>query len=279
MINFSLMPLTCMGPGMKQEDLYQNAKNNGITHIDPSTFDERMSGGKTMEMLQQNGLKCGSYLGFVHAPRMDGAGVAEAVEEGKRCVDRTVELGSTLLMYVPGSYQADIAGHGRQEIADALAACLRPVVAYAAEKGVTVMLEDSPDPDLPMTRMAELKYLMEQVPGAKIVYDSGNTIVWGEDPVEWYEALKEYVVHIHLKDVQYMPDDAPRTDRCGDGRRFTNALHGHGVVDLKAVMKAIKASGYDGLMTIEGVRPLPGMTPAEALYESKTYLDKCWEEA
>lgn len=68
--------------------------------------------------------------------------------------------------------------------------------------------------------------------------DTGWFATQGYDPVQAVYDLKDYLVHVHLKDIK------------AAGAHDTCAL-GNGVVDIKGVMKALKEVGYDGPMTVE----------------------------
>ncbi|WEG12580.1 sugar phosphate isomerase/epimerase [Pullulanibacillus sp. KACC 23026] len=68
--------------------------------------------------------------------------------------------------------------------------------------------------------------------------DTGWFATQGYDPVQAVYDLKDYIVHVHLKDVK-----AP-------GAHDTCAL-GDGIVDIKGVMAALKEIGFTGPMTVE----------------------------
>jgi sugar phosphate isomerase/epimerase len=68
--------------------------------------------------------------------------------------------------------------------------------------------------------------------------DTGWFATQGYDPVQAVRELKDYIVHVHLKDIK------------AAGAHDTCAL-GDGVVDIKGVMAELKAIGYTGPMTVE----------------------------
>lgn len=84
-----------------------------------------------------------------------------------------------------------------------------------------------------------------------MVYDSGNMILVGEDPVEYYDAFADRIAHIHLKDMRIADAHEMFTDRALDGRAMTAAPTGTGLIDLENVMKHVREHGYDGYLTIE----------------------------
>ena len=238
-------------PGLKQEskpkkpvslvDIYGQIKAAGVNDLDISSIDFQFGGEVVvLSALEEADLQCACYLAFIEAPRPSPEGQAQAVSEGKRAVDQTLRLGADVMMFVPAGYQEAVAVMSRQELADSFAEVLRPVTAYAAERGVTVAIEDAPHREFPMCAEAELRYLLETVPGLKLVYDSGNMLWAGEDPVEYYDHLAEYVAHAHLKEVGRAPDGT-----------LTECCPGNGSVDFQRIFRHMRRHGFEGFMAIE----------------------------
>lgn len=93
--------------------------------------------------------------------------------------------------------------------------------------------------------------LLENVPGLKVVFDTGNPIFNADrakpkpyprqDPWEFYEHVKPYIVHVHVKDAIWEPakNDAVYT------------WPGEGKAEVRRVLKDLLASGYDAGISIE----------------------------
>ncbi len=93
--------------------------------------------------------------------------------------------------------------------------------------------------------------LLEQVPGLKVVFDTGNPVMnddrtklapWPkQDAWEFYSHVKEHVVHVHVKDAIWDPakKDAVYT------------YPGEGQGKVKAILTDLLARGYDGGISIE----------------------------
>lgn len=238
-------------PGLPQEkkaeptlsllDIYTAVKEAGAEAVDIASIDFQFGGeAAVLEALERTGLKCSCYLAFIGAPMPTEQGNREAVAQGKAAVDQTLRLGSKVMMFVPAGNQEAVAVMSRQELAEGFAAVLRPVVEYAAENGVTVVIEDAPHREFPMCSEAELRYLLEAVPGLKLVYDSGNMLHADEDPVEYYDHLAQYAAHAHLKDI----------GRSEDGK-LMECRHGDGSVNFPVLFDHMKGNGFDGYMAIE----------------------------
>jgi sugar phosphate isomerase/epimerase len=93
--------------------------------------------------------------------------------------------------------------------------------------------------------------LLDNVPGLKVVYDTGNPISnddrskpkpWPkQDPWEFYSHVKEFIAHVHVKDAIWDPakNDAVYT------------YPGEGQGQVKRILRDLFARGYDGGISIE----------------------------
>jgi sugar phosphate isomerase/epimerase len=94
--------------------------------------------------------------------------------------------------------------------------------------------------------------LIDEVPGLKLVFDTGNPVFqrdrskpepfpW-QDPFEFWEKVRDHVVHIHIKDcINPVSDDVePQYTMPGDGQ-----------ARLREILADAKARGYDGWIAIE----------------------------
>lgn len=95
--------------------------------------------------------------------------------------------------------------------------------------------------------------LIEEVPGLKLVFDTGNPVFqrdrskpkpypW-QDPLEFYQAVKEQVVHVHIKDCLNPVE--------GDKEPEQYTFPGEGQARLTDILSALKADNYDGAFAIE----------------------------
>ena len=92
--------------------------------------------------------------------------------------------------------------------------------------------------------------LMENVPGLKLIYDTGNSPfmkdyakggdVW-QDSWEFYSNVKQHIAYIHIKD--------SLNPKPGEKEEYTMPGEGQGYV--KEILADLKADGYDGGISIE----------------------------
>jgi sugar phosphate isomerase/epimerase len=93
--------------------------------------------------------------------------------------------------------------------------------------------------------------LVEEVPGLKLVFDTGNPILskdYSTDPpgdrqssLEFYSHVKEHVAYVHVKDARFDASTGEST--------FTYPGEGDG--DVRAILADLVAGGYDGGISIE----------------------------
>ncbi|MGE9267388.1 MAG: sugar phosphate isomerase/epimerase family protein [Verrucomicrobiales bacterium] len=95
--------------------------------------------------------------------------------------------------------------------------------------------------------------LIEEVPGLQLIFDTANPVFqrdrskpepfpW-QDPLAFYEKVKDFVVHVHIKDCLNPPEGETEPER------YT--LPGEGQAKVREILEALKANGYDGGLAIE----------------------------
>lgn len=101
----------------------------------------------------------------------------------------------------------------------------------AQQAGVVLTLEATGLPDSPITTASECLEVLREVPGLKLTLDYGNMLTAG-DASDAYPLLKDYIVHIHLKDWKIYSEPHVGATLKRDGRYFADAMIGTGDVDL-----------------------------------------------
>jgi len=98
--------------------------------------------------------------------------------------------------------------------------------------------------------------LIQEVPGIKLVFDTANPVFqldrskpladgsfpW-QDPLEFYQKVKEHIVHVHIKDCTNPPQ--------GESEPATYTLPGQGQGKVREILTALKNDGYSGGLAIE----------------------------
>ena len=127
-------------------------------------------------------------------------------------------------------------------------------VQMAEKENIKISVEDTPSIYLPLSKAEDCKYLLEKVPGLGLTYDTANMLAEGEDPIAFYQELKSYICHVHLKDVKYV-NSSKRADLTRDGRHFVCCPWGEGVVPVAAIADMIREDGIDCEAGVEYCHP------------------------
>jgi sugar phosphate isomerase/epimerase len=85
-------------------------------------------------------------------------------------------------------------------------------------------------------------------PMLKVNYDTGNAFLGGEDPYAGLRAVAHLLVHVHAKDISIRQSEAERGKVTGTP---VGCACGDGVIDWSKVAGILKASGYDGVLSVE----------------------------
>ncbi|HEX8834648.1 MAG TPA: sugar phosphate isomerase/epimerase family protein [Abditibacteriaceae bacterium] len=111
--------------------------------------------------------------------------------------------------------------------------------------------------------------LIENVPGAAIVFDPGNCVGFPDysqpEPYpqqsawEFYKAIRPYIVHFHVKDARW------------DEKKI-HTFPGEGEADIERILADLVTSGYDGGISIEPHLENTGLSD-----DSLSHDERCFE--
>ena len=166
----------------------------------------------------------------------------------RRGVDIALELGVDLLRVFSGSAREGVSQEqGMAWILEGLTAGAD----YAASRGVTLALENH---GRFAGRSNQVRDIIEQVgsPALRVNLDTGNFLPVGQDPVEAAQELADWVVLVHLKDLNLAKSGETGhvfTDPAG--RSLTGSVVGEGLVDLAGIYSELDGAGYDGWYSLE----------------------------
>ncbi len=115
---------------------------------------------------------------------------------------------------------------------------IKPVADHAERIGVQLLVE--PEPGLLIETCEQAEEFMGYMtsPAVGLNFDIGHQYCVGEDPAVSVKRLAKHVKHVHLEDIAAT-------------RVHHHMIPGEGAIDFAPVLKAIKAIGYDGWVTIE----------------------------
>ena len=139
-----------------------------------------------------------------------------------------------------------------EDLPKMVTAC-RQVADYAAQHGITTSLENHGYHVQNSERVARLIHTVNR-PNYRWTVDIGNFLCVDEDPVAAVKKAMPLASMIHFKDFYIR-----RTCRgmgegwfgTAAGNQLRGSIVGQGDIDIPAVLKVIKDSGYDGYLSVE----------------------------
>lgn len=278
-MKYSFMPLNLLNQLNSSDNftkMFSRAKSAGFSAYDASENDRRFATHREVGRLCEDaGLEIADYIHWMHVTTPDNVKFREAVDRAKAAVHTALEQGTNRLMLVENIFLEDLSAMSRADATKKLVDAFGEIVEYATRYGVTVMFEDFPSPALPLCTSSECGELLRSVPGLKLVFDTANMLVLDEDPVEFYTELRQYVAHVHLKDVVYATSPDPSLTG-GRKKMISRTLHGQGIVDFPALFKLLRADKYDGFATVEYSPSDVGIDHFKLLAQSIRYFESLW---
>lgn len=226
---------------------------------------------KVKELMAKYELACGSVILFDNFTCIDPEMQKELKARTQKNIDETAAIGGKTMMLVTSGAQP---GLSREELQRGLAENLSAAAAYAKDKGITICIEDYPSTTIPMCSIPDIKYLLAEVDGLKLTYDSANMLVEGAAEKEFYDTFKDQIGYVHLKDVRIATEKDLFGDQLRDGRKMITTYHGEGIIHLMDVMHWLKEDGYKGYLSVEYDYDGKEKDLLEVLIEERLYLEK-----
>lgn len=90
------------------------------------------------------------------------------------------------------------------------------------------------------------------LPDLRMVYDVGNFVMAGDDPIAAIDKCFPYMIHVHFKDWITYDEEQPGETWLGHGGKwYQGCKFGEGIVDIPAAARRLKELGYDGFVSPE----------------------------
>ena len=158
------------------------------------------------------------------------------IDHTKRALTLAKELGAACVTTEPGGPVGK--GESWEAAMDLFVEEVKPVAEHAEKEGVLLLVE--PEPGLLIETCAQAEEFMGRMtsPAIGLNFDIGHQYCVGEDPAVSVKRLAKWIKHIHLEDIAAT-------------RIHHHMIPGDGVIDFAAVLRAVRAIGYTGWVTVE----------------------------
>ena len=237
------------------EEILNQIKKAGITGLEFS-IDEIREQESELSLLMK---KTGFFVSCIYS-RHDFSFSANGAKAFS-LIDTAARLGSSKVLIIPGfcSFTSKKPVFWKDNHPNLLqyfqmnqmAKALTMICNYAANKNITVTLEDFDDKRAPYCTMNGLLWFMKKVPALKYTFDSGNFQYCGEDEINAFQLLKNYISHVHLKDRTY--DVGNQGDFSLDllNQPMYPSPVGYGCIHMKEILSLLHSIKYEDYLTIE----------------------------
>lgn len=207
-------------------------------------------------MLAERGLTLCAWSALNNFLVPEGAALDGQIDRMRASIDEAYELNARVLRVFSGD--ADDVPHekGLQRIIRTFRLC----APYAEAAGVVMALENH---GVFAGRSEQILRILKEVDSTalKTTLDPSNYIFVDEDPAKAAMNVLGRVAHVHAKDYRLTREgDGPYSWPTVSGAMYSCVPIGKGSVDWKAIIEALRSSGYDGCLSIEyeGANPVEG---------------------
>jgi sugar phosphate isomerase/epimerase len=281
--------LTACLPGSSLEEIATWAGGNGYralevaawpdvpgrdweaSHLDVASFDqaeaERVSG-----VLAEHDLELSAVAYYENNLHHDRA-IREATHDHlRRCIDAAQLLGCGLV----GTFVGRDVTLGVQDNLRLGEQVIPPLVEYAADRGVRLVIENCPmegwHPDGYPANLAYSPELWDWIAGLGLYlnYDPSHLVWLGIDPLAALDGHADRVLHVQAKDIEV---DAAARNRFGVFGQLVDKpspwvsgwwryrIPGLGQIDWSSIVAALDQAGYEGVVSVEHEDPVWGGDP------------------
>ncbi|MUV37259.1 hypothetical protein JNUCC1_01065 [Lentibacillus sp. JNUCC-1] len=200
------------------------------------------------------------------------------IDRVKKEVDTAARLGIKRMRHDVSFKPPEEASYRQfEEDLPRLVEACRRIADYAQGYGITTSIENHGFYIQASERIQRIIHEVDR-PNFKTTLDTGNFLCVDEEPVAAVRNNLPYASMVHIKDFYQRPRSwyhpGPGWLTTTAGNYLRGAITGHGDIDLREIIKAIKDSGYDGYISIE----FEGLeTCQEAAKISMDNVKKLWE--
>ena len=165
----------------------------------------------------------------------------------KGYIDRMEKFGIEVLMLSP---MINLAKNPEEfcQLRDIMIESFGKITHYAKSSGITVAIENRSDLTRPDSKTEDVRFILDNVPDLKLVFDTGNFFCVNEDVLSAYQKLSDKIARVHVKDWKTDPFGTFVREYIP---RFNGVALGDGEIPLKELIALLKRDEYSGKAVIE----------------------------
>lgn len=203
-------------------------------------------------------------LAWGHPDGLKAGRDEDAWQEMNALIPRARFMGADIMRIVAASLRYRFEPHAPQ--IEAIVKMLKHSAKIAEDNGVVLALENHID-----YTSTEILEILERVrsDSLRVNFDTGNTLRVMENPVTAARRLGRYTVATHTKDVAACRHVPPE-----EWYFFSSVPVGTGLIDMPGVVRALKESGYDGVLAVESDHHKDNQDEDQLVAQSIAYLRK-----
>lgn len=237
------------------------------SHLDVEKFDDREA-ERVTELFERHDLTLSAVAYYENNLHADPETRAATHQHLRACIDAAELLGCGLVGTFVGR-DVTLTVQENLRLADDV---LPPLVRYAADRGVRLVVENCPmegwHPDGYPANLAYSPQLWDWMAGLDLYlnFDPSHLSWLGIDPVTSAAGYADRILHVQAKDVEIDVDGRNRVgvfgnavDRAHDPWQsgwWRYRIPGLGQVDWTSLISTLAASGYDGVVSVEHEDPV-----------------------
>ena len=237
---------------MNAEKLCRIITENGLDEVDLMMNEISLYGLKSLKRaFEKSGVHCGCIIAHLPFYRQSD----KYLPMLKKALETCKSLNVRQLMIIPGyTDEKACLQYKRNELLNRAIEFFAIAVDRAKDYNVEILFEDTPIDYKPLSGGKDCRYVLDKVEGLGFAFDTANFMVAEKDfdILADYELLKDRISRVHFKDV--VKGNFGSGERCEDGQMIRCVTTGAGIVDLRAIAKALKKDAYDGSIAIEYTR-------------------------
>lgn len=175
----------------------------------------------------------------------------EVIKQAEPTLEAARFLGIKRLLVSPGFFRQEDGEEERERQVERMISCVNQLAELAASYGVSLILEDYDNSLAPFSTLQGVKRFLEGCPGLSCCFDTGNFAFSGEEELSAYEALKDRIAYVHLKDRAYAAVSGEAPSISVDGKALYPCPVGSGELKLSEILSRLKRDGYRGNFALE----------------------------